>query len=728
MKQVFKTATDFVVEAAPEPSLLEDGVLVRVERSLISPGTETLGLASSAASPAPPPPGERPGVLDSLKKKTALAKTGLHSLATRGIGETWRSTRAYLNASGVSVPGIAPDMTRSATGYSCAGTVLARADREGLPPVGARVACAGAGIANHAEIVSVPRHLLAPVPDALSWDEAAYGTLGSIALHGVRRAEAEPGETVVVSGLGLVGLLALQLARASGLRVIGIDLDPDRIARALALGAELAFSPAEKDPVARVREATGGQGADRVLLCLATGSSEPTNQALRMCRRKGRVVVVGMTGLALEREPFFKGEVDFVISTSYGPGRYDPVYELLGNDYPIAHVRWTEQRNLEDFLRLVANRSVDVKSLTDLTCPLEDAKAAYESFATKRPRPVGVLLAFGQGPVPLARATAVAPPKTPREKTVAVIGAGAFVRAVHLPILARRGYAIASVTNRTAASASAAARALGPETRALTDWRQALLDPAVGLVLVGTRHGSHAEITAAALDAGKHVLLEKPVATTREGLALVRRARERHRELVLAVGHNRRFSRWAIELREELEKRGGPDLLTYRVNAPFVPKESWIQDAREGGGRIVGEGTHFLDLLAFLAGDPEPTLVGAAAAPPDGAVVFARDSYQAVLKTKKAVATLVYTAQGERGLAKERVEAFASGASFVLDDYRALEGPSGRKEGEPEKGFERLWEELEKAIRGEASLLPPPEVAFAMTALAFAIEERIRGL
>lgn len=711
MKQVFKTASGFAVEDAPSPAVPEDGVLVRVERSLISPGTETLGVASSSPAASG---GDRPGVLDSLKGKASLAKRGLTSLATKGVGETWAATRAYLAATGVSIPVVAPDTSRTATGYSCAGVVVARAPREGLPAVGARVACAGAGIANHAELVAVPRHLVALVPDGLSSDEAAYGTLGAIALHGLRRAEAEPGDTVVVSGLGLVGLLTLQLARAAGCRTIGIDLDADRITRAKALGAEVAFSPAGVDPVAVVREATGGVGADRVLLCLATSSSEPTNQALRMSRRKGRVVVVGVTGLTIEREPFFKGEVDLVISTSYGPGRYDPAYEVLGHDYPLGHVRWTEHRNLEEFLRLVAAGRVDVRSLTDKVWPLAGAAEAYASFSG-RPRPVGVLLSYGTGPVALP----VAPVKAaPSSKTVAVIGAGAFVRSIHLPILARRGFTVASVTNRTAASAREVARSYG--ARALTDWREALDDPSVGLVLIGTRHGSHAEIAAAALDRGKHVFLEKPVATTRDGLRQVMEARARHPGSLLIVGHNRRFSPHAIALREQLERQGGADLLVYRVNAPFVPRDSWIQDAHEGGGRIVGEGTHFLDMLAFLSGDPAPSLVGAVAAPVEG-VVVARDSYQALLRTKRGPALLVYSAQGERSLAKERVEAFSSGGSLLLDDYR-------KGDGEADKGFERFWEEVEKALAGAPSLLPAPEVAFHVQAIALEIEERIRGL
>jgi predicted dehydrogenase/threonine dehydrogenase-like Zn-dependent dehydrogenase len=702
LRQVFRRGAGFSVEDAPEPSLPADGVLVRVERSLISPGTEM-----------------RPLVAPSLRGATGLVSRGLASLAKRGLRETWSATRSYLAAAGVG-----PDGERLPLGYSCAGTVVARAPVEGLPPVGARVACAGAGFAEHAEVVAVPRRLCALVPEGLSSDEAAYGALGAIALHAVRRAEAEPGEVVVVWGLGLVGLLVLQLARAAGLRAIGLDLDPHRVARARGLGAERAFSPAERSPVPAVLSATGGAGADRVLLCLATRSSGPANDAVRMCRRRGRVVVVGEVGLDLEREALFEREVDVAISTSCGPGVFDPSYEVRGRDYPRAHVRWTEQRNLEEVLRLVAARAVDVRALTDATFPLERAGEAYGALARARPRPVGVLLAYDPAvasrPVAALRAA-------PRERTVALIGAGDFVRQVHLPILLRRGFVVASVANRTARSAAAAAGACGA-SRAFTDYRRALDDPRVGLVVIGTRHDSHAEIAAAALDAGKHVLLEKPVATTREGLALVRAAQERNRSLVLAVGHNRRFSRDAIALRARLQERGGPAFLTYRVNASFVPASSWIQDPREGGGRIVGEGTHFLDTLAFLSG-ARPELLGASAVPPDGERVVARDSWQALLRLGGgALATLTYTAQGASELARERIEAFAGGASFVLDDWRALEGPGGRVESSTDKGHERLWEELEKALAGESSLLPPPREAFDATELALEIEERIRGL
>jgi predicted dehydrogenase len=544
----------------------------------------------------------------------------------------------------------------------------------------------------------------------------------------VRRSGTQVGETAVVFGLGLVGLLVLQIARASGARTIALDLDEARVERARALGASHAWKASGHDTIALVREATSGVGADQVLLCHASTSSDPTNAAIRMCRRRGRVVVVGAFGLDIEREPFFKGEVDLLISTSLGPGRYDPSYEERGRDYPFEHVRWTEQRNLEEFLRLVAVRAVDVRSLTDLVRPLEEAPQAYEALTSARPRPVGVLLSYAPRPAPAEEAEPARPGKGARR--LSIVGAGEFTRAVHLPIILRRGFEVAAVANRTPLTAQAAARECGPSTRALADWRTLVQDPSVELVLVSTRHDSHAKIASAALEAGKHVFLEKPVATTREGLETVVRAREKRRDRLLVLGHNRRFSAYAISLEAQLRERR-PCMLVYRVNAPFVPASSWIQDASSGGGRIVGEGTHFLDLLGFLTGDPSPILVEAFAAPPDGRAVPGRDSYQALLRhADGSLATLIYSAQGSPGLGKERIEVQAKDASFVLDDFRSLEaiGPgTSSLRGDQDKGHERLWEELEKALRGEPSLVPPPEVAFAATLTAFEIEERIRG-
>ncbi|MGH9750999.1 MAG: bi-domain-containing oxidoreductase, partial [Candidatus Polarisedimenticolia bacterium] len=613
-------------------------------------------------------------------------------------------------------------------------------------------ACAGAGYASHAEWIAVPRHLAVPVPAAVPLRDAAFTTLGAIALQGVRRAGLSIGECAVVLGLGLIGNLGAQILRAAGVRVLGFDLDPDRAARARGLGLE-AWGLASRDPMEEVPRVSAGLGADAVLVYAAAPGPEAVNLAMRLCRRRGRVVIIGDVGLAIERSLMYEKELDLAMSTSYGPGRYDPQYEEKGIDYPAAHVRWTENRNMAAFLELLRERRVAVAPLADRIVPLDEAAAGYALLDGEGARPLGILLRYAAEktpvapppPAPPAGESGAAPapgasggvpdavePVTAARRALGVglIGAGAFVRSVHLPFLKHdRSFALAAVATRSPVSAREAARRYGiPAARA--DYREVLADEGVDLVLIGTRHDLHAVQAREALAAGKHVFVEKPLCLEETDLEPILEEARRRRRL-LAVGFNRRYSVLSRRLREALDHLEGPALAIYRVNAGRLPAGHWALDPGVGGGRLLGECGHFLDLLLFLLRAPL-TEVRAAALPSDGIRVVGSDSFAATLGfADGSRALLAYTGLGDPGLPKERLELFKQGAAMVLDDFRSLQvhgAPGGSFEpGRQDKGFESQWRAIAAALRGTPSEVITLQEIEAATRATFRLDRAVRG-
>lgn len=707
MKQVLARSGNIVVDDIPAPQAGAGAVLVRVARSCISAGTEGAGLGTAT-------------LIGRALMDPARVRELAHTVLDRGILGTAAAVQHGL-------------ATGHALGYSLAGRIQELGPGVTDLHVGQRVACAGAGHASHAEYAAVPRNLVVPVPDAVSLDDASTVALGSIALHGVRRLEPTLGETFVVMGLGLLGQLTVQLLRANGCRVIGTDIDAERLALARSLGADHVI--AADEAVSAVHRLTGALGADGVVITAAGASDEIVSSAFRMCRPKGRVVVVGDVGLNLRRGDFYAREIEFRISTSYGPGRYDPRYEQQGLDYPIGYVRWTEARNMAEYVRLLADGRITLGPLIMGVHAVEDAPVAYAALGT-RAAPI-VLLAYAEdvdtAPAAVERSVPLRTTATGGGIGVALVGAGGFARAMHLPhIRELPELDLRAVVSRSGVTAAAAARQFGA-ARAGTDYRELLRADDVDAVVICTRHDLHASMTLDALRAGRHVLVEKPLALTSAELAEIEEFyaavdRAGAAQPVLMTGYNRRFSEYARQLRAHLESRTGPAMLLYRMNAGYVPPDSWVHSA-EGGGRNIGEACHVYDLFLYLIG-ARVTRVDAAAIRPAGAY-GARDNFTATLHFEDgSLATLMYTALGTTKYAKERLEAFTDGTVAVLDDYRRLDFHGTHRPGlrarRQDKGHRAELAAFADGIRRGAWPIPL-EQQLEASRISFLVEEQLAG-
>ena len=684
MLQVALSGGEVRVVEVPEPVVRPGTVLVRTSHSLISAGTEGASIGSG---------GRRENIVIKAIRNPALVTKVLDRVASHGLKSTVELVRARIS-------------TEMPSGYSCAGVVAEVGEGVVDLHVGDRVACAGAGYASHAAVNVVPRNLVARIPDNVSYEEAAFGTLGAIALQGVRRAEPGLGDRVAVLGLGLLGQITAQMLHAAGVVAIGVDVRPDRVERATALGLDQGFTVGERDFVAGILERTDGRGADAVIVTAAGGDPGLLNKAFEATRRKGKVVLVGDVPIRIQRDKIYKKEIDFLISTSYGPGRYDPAYEEKGQDYPFGYVRWTEGRNLEEVLRLVSCGALRVKPLIDAVHPVADAAAAYASLASER-RPIGALLDYHLDAAPAAAAHVYVPRRAGAAPGtggfgVGVVGYGAYFRAMLLPLLkAHPGFRLASACARSGLTVRGAVEDDG-FAKGTTDYRELVADPSVAVVYVATRHDLHYPIAKAAVEAGKAVFVEKPMTmTVAEGRELV--GSVARCKVLLTVGFNRRFSPHAARLKELLKPIAAPKTILYRVNAGALPPEHWLLDPVEGGGRLLGEGVHFFDMLRFLTGS-EPARVCSVSAPGK-----ARDEAVVAVEFQDgSIGTVVYAGGGAPGLGKERIEVLAGGASFVLDDYRSLEvhglDKPGLKTRSIEKGQREHLDDFHRALRGEAPL------------------------
>jgi len=710
MKQIVQTQRDgkLRVVETPAPALRPGGVLVRTAFSLISAGTERAKVEVA-----------RKNLLGKALARPDQVRQVLAAARQSGLAATYQKVRSRLDA-------------LSPLGYSLAGVVTAVGANVDDLAVGDRVACMGAGYANHAEVVFVPQRLCARLPEGVSYQAGAFGTLGAIALQGLRQAAPALGETVGVVGLGLLGLLTVQMLRANGCRVVGVDVNTARCDLARQLGADAAAAPDDPALDALARQFSPA-GLDAVILTAATASSAPIELAARLARDRARIVVVGAVGLHVPRTPFYDKELTLRLSRSYGPGRYDPRYEEHGVDYPIGYVRWTEGRNLAAFLDLLRARRVDTAPLATHTFALDDAERAYALVTGKTQEPfLGVLLDYGLppegAPAPVAGGAVQVRPAAPDggRVGVALLGAGSFAQSMLLPHLAgHAGARLRVVATPSGLTARSVAERVGFET-ATADMPAALADPAVGLVVIASRHDSHAALAAAALRAGKAVFVEKPLALTPAELAEVETAYAASPAPFLMVGFNRRFAPLVGELRRHLAG-GEPLLLHYRVNAGYIPLDHWTQDPAIGGGRILGEVCHFVDLLACLAGGPAVSVLAQAA--PDGGR-YRRDNLTVSLRfAGGSVGTVLYAANGDRSLGKERLEVFGGGRAAVLDDFHTLHlhagGKTRTRRAAPDKGHGAEMRALVDAVRaGQPSPVPFSESVHA-TRVTFAILESL---
>lgn len=644
MKQVsqhYRTGVLQLVDV-PAPSCRDGGVVVATAASLISAGTEKVLMDLAKAS-----------LVGKAVARPDLVQKVLTKARQEGIANTLRKVQSKLD-------------TPIPLGYSCAGEVLEVGRNGGDFAVGDRVACGGAGYANHAEVNYVPKNLCVPLPPNVADEDAAFVTVGAIALQGVRQAAVTLGERVVVIGLGLIGLLSVQILLASGCRVLGYDLDPSRVALAKALGAEVATTDSD-ELSARTLDLTGGHGADAVIVAASTKGHGPVQLAAALARLKGRVVVVGLVGMNLPRDPFYRKELDLRLSMSYGPGRYDPSYEEAGHDYPYAHVRWTEQRNMAAFVELIARGSVTPQKLITHRIAFAKATEAYALLQSQEPR-LGIVLTYNEPPT-AAELTAARKVELPGVTPVAgavgvgVIGAGNFARGVLLPVLAKLPRTrLTGVVTATGMSAEGTAKRFGfgfASTRAESVFEDTRTDA----VVIATRHDRHAALAVAALRAGKQVFVEKPLALTQVQLDEVEEVAGTHGGRLM-VGYNRRFSPLLTRLHEAVAGRG-PLMMHYRVNAGHIPADSWVHQA-EGGGRIIGEGCHFVDTLSAICGEL-PVSVAAMSVRGHGDCVSVQLGFDG-----GSVATLTYSSLGDPALPKERIEVFATGVAATLDDYREV--------------------------------------------------------
>ena len=641
----------------PCPEVTRGHVLIQTRKSLISAGTERMLLEFGNAN-----------WLERARQQPDKVKVVLEKVKADGLLPTIDAVKSKLDEP-------------IALGYCNVGEVIALGDGvEGIE-VGDRVASNG----GHAEVVSVPVNLTQPIPDGVDDEAAAFTVLGAIALQGVRLAKPTLGERFVVTGLGLLGQLTVQLLRAHGCHVLGIDLDPRKLEAARRFGAETVDIQAGEDPIAAAAAFTKGRGIDGVIITASTKSNEPVSQGARMCRKRGRIILIGVVGPEISRADFYEKELSFQVSCSYGPGRYDPAYEQKGQDYPFGFVRWTEKRNFEAFLDCLATGAIDVAPLISHRFEIDDAAKAYEVLNSKSPYD-GLMLSYDAATlsegllarqVPLEAPAPSQPSAGGSGSGLAVIGAGNYAGRILIPAFAKTGIVRRTVVSQRGVTASHFGKKFGFQT-AGSDVQQAIDDPAVGTVVIATRHDSHADLVCRALRAGKHVFVEKPLALDASELAEIETCyqaqiatgHQRH----LMVGFNRRFAPHVVKAKALLAKVSAPRTMIMTVNAGAIPADHWTQDRAIGGGRIIGEGCHFIDLMRHLADAPitdiQAQSIGgelAGATPEDKAsitVAFADGS----------IGTLHYFANGAKSFPKERLDIFADGRILQLDNYRKLTG------------------------------------------------------
>lgn len=653
MKQILQSLKTGATEVAevPVPGVKRGQLLIRTTRTLVSAGTERMLVEFGKAS-----------WIEKARQQPDKVSMVLDKIKTDGLQPT---IEAVFNKLDQPLP----------LGYCNVGRVA---------EVGAGVLGFEAGervISNgkHAEVVSVPVNLCAKVPDTVSDEEAAFTVLGAIALQGIRLMQPTLGETVVVTGLGLIGLVAVQLLRAHGCRVMGLDFDKEKLDLARRFGAEVVDLAAGQDPVKAAELYSRGRGVDAVIVTAATKSSEPMHQAALMCRKRGRIVLVGVTGLELSRDDFFKKELTFQVSASYGPGRYDPNYEEKGQDYPVGFVRWTEQRNFEAVLDMMADGRLDMKPLISHRFSIGEAETAYALVGGAGPS-LGILLEYpGLEITPASRtvslnAPAVRPPSTDSASaSVSFVGAGNYATSVLIPAFKEAGTHLRSVASSAGVSGVHAGRKFGFD-ETTTDANRLFSDEITRAVVITTQHDSHARFVLQALRSGKHVFVEKPLCLNLAELAEIEAAyveasRDSRGTPMVMVGFNRRFAPQVKKIKQLLNGVKGSKALIMTVNAGAIPADHWTQDPEAGGGRVIGEACHFVDLLRFLVGAPLTSWRREGMDCPTHDTVSLQLGF-----ADGSIGTVHYYANGSKAFPKERLEVFAAGRALQLDNYRKLVG------------------------------------------------------
>jgi predicted dehydrogenase/threonine dehydrogenase-like Zn-dependent dehydrogenase len=717
MKQVFITAKHPKTLDVTIPTPGDNELMVAVYTSVISTGTETMDMKKSETS-----------VSEKLHEKKKLFDKVAWSIKENGIKSTIEAIKNRLSPAEQS-------LIFQPVGYSNAGIVVAKGRLVNSFNKGDRVACAGSGIAAHAEFSAIPVNLAVKIPDEVSFESAGFTTIGAIAMQGLRRANLTFGETVVITGLGLLGLIAVQIAKAWGLIVIGLDLNPKRLIIGKELGADYCFNANDQNLVKAVKEITYGHGADAVIIYAATKSSEPANQAFSVCRRKGRIVVVGAIGMDLQREDMYSKELDFVMSTSYGPGRYDSSYEQKGIDYPIGYVRWTENRNMMEFVRLLANGKVKVDPLISNCFDIEQAKEAYQSLIENPGENISCIFKYSHKEKNISASHLEMYPRivTSGKIHVGIIGAGSFIQKNHLANILNMPevYELISIAEKTPASTKAAGEKYKTKY-VTTDYKELLSDPDIDLVIIGTRHNLHAIQVIDSIKSGKNVLVEKPLAMNHDEMSMIEKTINENPNVIVSVGFNRRYSPMTQKAKGMILKNGTPTVINYRVNAGYIPPDIWVQDLEEGGGRIVGEVCHFIDLIAYLAAS-KVNSINAVHIPIDGNSIKSEDNLVITMTFRNgSIGVLTYTSIGGKDMGKESIELFTNGSSIVINDFIEFQTFNCVDKGiilkEPDKGHKALIRELSKKLKSESSLILPFETDIEITNLTLLVLDQIHQL
>ena len=662
MKQVLQDLKtgDTVLEEVPRPSLGSGSVLIQSTTTLVSAGTERMLVDFGKGN-----------LIQKARSQPDKVKQVLEKVQTDGLMPTIDAVKNKLD-------------TPLPLGYCNVGRVIE--SRSDAFSAGQRIVSNG----KHAEVVAVPQNLCAAIPDSVDDESAAFTVIGAIALQGIRLIKPTLGETVVVTGLGLIGLVAVQLLRAHGCRVLGIDYDAEKVALAKQLGAEVVNLSEGQDPITVAENYSRGRGVDAVLITASTKSNEPIHQAATMCRQRGRIVLVGVVGMEMSRADFYEKELSFQVSCSYGPGRYDPSYEEGGNDYPFGLVRWTEQRNFEAILDMMADGRLDMKPLISHRFKLADVADAYDLISDGNP--LGVLLEYditqdysnesakSQCTVSLNTDTKAAECSS-ADASLAFIGAGNYASSVLVPAFAKTGARLKSIASATGVSSVHVGKKNGLE-EATTDTAAVFADPDVNGLVISTRHNSHAKQVCMGLENGKHIFVEKPLVLNREELKQVSNVYNGLEiKPLLMVGFNRRYAPHVVKAKQLLSRQSSPVSMVMTVNAGFIPADHWVHDPVMGGGRIIGEACHFIDLLRHLAG---ASIESVNAMAMDGQC---QDSVSVQLRFNNgSIGVVNYLANGSKSLSKERLEIFCNGAVLQLDNFRTLRGY-----GWPGFKSDKLW-------------------------------------
>ncbi|MBW7835259.1 MAG: bi-domain-containing oxidoreductase [Sphingomonadales bacterium] len=713
MKQLLQSLKDGSSEIVevPSPGVRHGNLLIQASCTLISAGTERMLVDFGRA-----------GYLEKARQQPEKVKMVLDKIKTDGLMPTIDAVKSKLDQP---LP----------MGYSNVGIVLEVGKGVTEFQVGDRVVSNG----SHAEVVCVPKNLCAVIPGSVADDDAVFTVVGAIALQGIRLAQPTLGECFVVTGLGLIGLMAVQILRAQGCRVLGIDLDPEKLKLAKEFGAEVVNLGAGEDPISAAERFSRGHGVDGVIITAASKSNEPMRQAASMCRKRGRIVLVGVVGLELQRADFYEKELTFQVSCSYGPGRYDPTYEQEGHDYPIGFVRWTEKRNFEAVLDMMAAGSLRLEPLRTHRFAFEDAAKAYDLLVNDRSA-LGIILDYGT----VQKTDSAVELRTLKLRNAAnvisriakpvigALGAGNYAGRILLPAFAKTGSRLKTIASAQGVSGTYHGGKLGFEY-STTDTDSIFSDTEIDTVIIGTQHNSHARYVVQALNAGKNVFVEKPLALRQDELSQIdaayRAAYECGSTPRLMVGYNRRFAPLIQKMKAHLGKSPAPMSIVYTCNAGAIPSDSWVQNPELGGGRIIGEACHFIDLSRFLAASSIVDVTSAAMSQPKGI----HDNHDIASVTLRfangSLATIHYFANGHRSFPKERIEVFQEGRIYVVDNFRQLKGYGEKGVGvrtfRQDKGQQACCEKFIKGIVAGADSPIPYEELMEVSAICIKAAEMI---